>query len=71
MSFLVGLLERFTVHGCHFVFLDEFHKGLLEEDPEGAILRHNQFVMQLIPPEKLLVFNVAEGWKPLAKFLGV
>lgn len=33
--------------------------------------RHIEEVKKNIPPEKLLVFNVKEGWEPLCKFLGV
>ena len=28
-------------------------------------------VIRDVPPERLLVFNVAEGWEPLCRFLGV
>jgi hypothetical protein len=33
--------------------------------------RHNETVRRTIPPERLLVYNVAEGWGPLCAFLGV
>jgi hypothetical protein len=33
--------------------------------------RHNETVEQVIPPERLLVYDVAEGWAPLCAFLGV
>ena len=41
----------------------------------GFILRkryreHNHRVKSLVPPEKLLVYNVKQGWKPLCDFLG-
>lgn len=48
-----------------------YHQGHLLTDPESELLRHNQYIMQLIPPEKLLVFDVSQGWKPLVQFLGV
>lgn len=32
---------------------------------------HNRKVRSVIPPEKLLEFNVKEGWEPLCKFLEV
>lgn len=28
-------------------------------------------VQEVVPPEKLLVFNVSDGWEPLCKFLGM
>jgi Sulfotransferase domain len=37
----------------------------------GAFLRHNDEVQQLVPPDRLLVFEAAHGWAPLCKFLGV
>ncbi|GJJ09192.1 hypothetical protein Clacol_003414 [Clathrus columnatus] len=53
------------------VYHERYHHGRLETDPEGELERHNKFIIQLIPPEKLLVFDVADGWKPLVEFLGV
>lgn len=32
--------------------------------------RHNQQVQQEVPPERLLVFRVQDGWEPLCAFLG-
>jgi hypothetical protein len=32
---------------------------------------HNARVRATIPPERLLVYEVAQGWEPLCKFLGV
>jgi hypothetical protein len=34
-------------------------------------VRHNEEVMQHVPAEKLLVYEVGEGWGPLCEFLGV
>lgn len=36
-----------------------------------AYRRNNARVRALVPSERLLVFNVAEGWEPLCRFLGV
>ncbi len=44
------------------------------DDREQAIacyLRHVDEVKRTIPPARLLVWNVAEGWAPLCGFLGV
>jgi hypothetical protein len=44
------------------------------EDREHAIEtfeRHNEEVEQSVPSEKLLVYEVKEGWGPLCEFLGV
>ena len=43
-------------------------------DREAAISRfreHNAQVQREIPAERLLVFEVAQGWEPLCSFLGV
>jgi hypothetical protein len=37
----------------------------------GAFERHNAEVRSRIAPERLLVFEAAEGWEPLCAFLGV
>jgi hypothetical protein len=44
------------------------------EDKQYAIdafERHTQEVRHSLPPDKLLVFDVREGWQPLCDFLGV
>jgi hypothetical protein len=44
------------------------------EDREGAIRvfeQHNEEVRECVPPDKLLVYEVKEGWGPLCEFLGV
>lgn len=37
----------------------------------AAFERHNAAVIAAIPPERLLVFEAAQGWEPLCAFLGV
>lgn len=44
------------------------------DDPSHAIEvfeRHNAAVRQHVPPDRLLEFNVAQGWEPLCAFLDV
>jgi hypothetical protein len=44
------------------------------EDKEYALSvfnQHNEEVKNYVPPEKLLVYSVKEGWEPLCAFLGV
>lgn len=44
------------------------------EDPEAAravFRQHIENVRATVPPARLLVFHVREGWGPLCKFLGV
>ncbi len=43
-------------------------------DHDGAIAqfeRHNDEVRRMIPPERLLVYEVKQGWAPLCEFLRV
>jgi hypothetical protein len=37
----------------------------------GVYKAHNARVRETIPPERLLVYHVADGWGPLCDFLGV
>ncbi|KAL7541150.1 hypothetical protein ACHAWF_006869 [Thalassiosira exigua] len=41
-------------------------EGWLEEQYEG----HNAAVRKKVPADRLIVFNVKEGWEPICKFLG-
>ncbi len=44
------------------------------EDKKYAIAvfnQHNERVKEQVPPDRLLVYNVKEGWEPLCRFLGV
>ncbi len=46
-----------------------------KEDPDSFLeecyIKHNKKVYQVVPPEKLLEFNVKSGWQPLCDFLQV
>lgn len=58
------------------VFFDQLHAwygGDLHDRAfmTGFFRRHTEAVTAAIPPERLLVFDVAEGWAPLCDFLGV
>lgn len=37
----------------------------------GVFNRHNEEVKRHVPPERLLVYEVKDGWEPLCEFLGV
>lgn len=37
----------------------------------GVFMRHNEEVRRTVPPERLLVYDVREGWEPLCRFLRV
>ena len=48
-------------------------RGRFEDRDEAIRIfeEHNREVIATIPPERLLVFDVKEGWEPLCAFLGV
>lgn len=48
--------------------------GRKEQDSAHAtavFAAHNEAVRRTVPPERLLVYEVKEGWEPLCRFLGV
>lgn len=47
-----------------------FFKGdLSKENAIRVFNQHNQAVQQTVPPERLLVYDVRQGWEPLCSFL--
>ena len=40
------------------------------QNAKAAYLAHNAEVKRVTPPERLLLFQVGQGWEPLCKFLG-
>jgi hypothetical protein len=65
-------------HSTHAHMIDAiiwdgtFHGMFEEKDYAIAVfLEHNEEVKRLVAPEKLLVYDVKEGWEPLCAFLGV
>lgn len=48
-----------------------FHNDFTKENMVAVFNRHNEEVKRTIPPERLLVFEAAQGWEPLCRFLGV
>jgi len=76
---LYGLMARANPHaGDGFRTVQETvwdgtMQGRFED--RGAAIRifeqHNREVIATIPPRRLLVFDVKEGWQPLCAFLGV
>lgn len=48
-----------------------FGDGFVREVAIARYLQHIENVKATVPPDRLLVFDVKEGWEPLCKFLGV
>jgi hypothetical protein len=48
-----------------------FPLGLNRDEIVNAFKSHNEAVIDVIPANRLLVFEVKQGWSPLCNFLGV
>lgn len=74
----LGMLDKFPPHMqawgamCSGVIARAgFPLGLSREDLIKAFQTHNEAVKAAIPSERLLVYQVKEGWGPLCNFLGL
>lgn len=58
---------------CRDVIVRRAFDGRLDDPAaiKAAFERHNASVEAALSPDRLLVFEVAQGWAPLCKFLGV
>ena len=48
-----------------------FPNGHAPEDLIEGFIAHNEAVKQTVPADRLLVWEVTDGWEPLCEFLGV
>ena len=68
----VPRLRRFVKMVTRLIWQDTFHDRF--SDRAYAISVFNEHIAEVkrtVPPEKLLVFEVKEGWEPLCRFLEV
>jgi len=57
---------------AHTMLVDKTFGGRLDRDHVIAVYKaHNESVKRAVPPERLLVHDVSQGWEPLCAFLGV
>ncbi|OGM43820.1 hypothetical protein ABOM_007553 [Aspergillus bombycis] len=42
-----------------------------DEKCRQAFIDHNNYVCKVVPKDRLLIYEVREGWKPLCEFLGI
>ena len=65
MRHLMRMLDR--------LIWDGMFGGRFEERPHAIEVfnRHSEEVRRSVPPDRLLVYEVKEGWGPLCSFLGV
>lgn len=69
--------DLITEHHFHVVAKREFwimnnpaHFEEWRQKAKAAYLAHNEEVKRVTPPERLLLFQLDEGWGPLCEFLG-
>lgn len=77
-SFLMVLLKLLVPHlrrmyrVVQHISDDTFQGRFMDRDFAIAVFnQHNTSVMEHVPPERLLIYNVKEGWEPLCRFLEV
>jgi hypothetical protein len=58
------------IHNFERLFFKIEPNVYVKEDAIATFIKHNEEVIATVPPERLLVFDVREGWEPLCKFLG-
>lgn len=57
---------------AHTMLVDKTFGGRLDRNHVISVYKtHNDSVKRAVPPERLLVYDVAQGWEPLCAFLGV
>jgi hypothetical protein len=60
-----GMIDR-------LIWVGMFHGRFEDRSYAIAVFnRHNEEVQRLVPPDRLLVYEVKQGWGPLCQFLGV
>lgn len=69
--FAPGLGKIFRMN-TRLIWDDTFDGRFEDRDYAKSVFeRHNAEVRRKVPPEKLLVYEVKDGWGPLCEFLGV
>jgi hypothetical protein len=55
------------------LIVEQTFEGDIEspEHAQAVFLRHNEAVKRSAAPERLLVYEVGQGWEPLCRFLGL
>ena len=65
----IGAVARMNTK---LIWEDTFDGRFEDRDYAKSVFeRHNAEVRRRVPPEKLLVYEVKDGWEPLCDFLGV
>lgn len=78
-SFFASIITYFTSRWKFLKMVDLLFKRVYGDDYDlknkermvKAFEAHNQRVLQIVPKDRLLVFEIKQGWQPLCDFLGV
>ncbi|MFN8439991.1 MAG: sulfotransferase [Caldilineaceae bacterium] len=69
---LIPPLRRFLAMNEHMIWQGNFGGRFEDRDYAIAVFnQHNEAVIRSVPPERLLVYDVKQGWEPLCRFLDV
>lgn len=72
LGLFVPALGKISRMNNRLIWEDTFDGRFDDEDYARAVFeRHSAEVRRKVPKEKLLVYEVREGWEPLCRFLGV
>ena len=71
LRFFIPKLRKLSQFTDTIIIENVFGGRMEKENCINIFERHNQEVRELVPKDRLLEYDVAQGWKPLCKFLGV
>lgn len=63
---MTGMLKMMS----QVIVRDFYHNDVSKSNAIKCFIEHNEKVIADCPPDKLLVFEVSQGWEPLCTFLG-
>ncbi len=70
LTFFIPKIRKMT-QMCRKLIWQGSHKGTMK-DPDQAVAHYHWHIEQIkaaVPPERLLIFSVDQGWEPLCTFL--
>ena len=74
MGRLNDLITKYYFHvsqpRANGLFSNPEHFKAWRANARATYLAHNEMVKRVTPPDRLLLFQVDDGWEPLCKFLG-
>jgi hypothetical protein len=71
LSFFIPKLRKLSQFADKIIIANVFGGRMEKENCINIFERHNQEVRELVPKDRLLEYDIAQGWKPLCEFLGV